>query len=435
MTVSTNEFLFLEIRFTDLDGRLRSITIPLSEPCSTIEEVENDSSFAKGTSVDGSSVKGFADVENSDLSLSPDKGSTYAVPYSSRRAACHCTIYQRGLDNNKENIFLGDPRTVLKNTLSKILPENGILKIKPEPEFFIFDGEEANDSGGYADVYPSDLSTELMDDFAETLLMMGINPKEIHHENGPSQQEIELDFAEALENADNLMKFKNITKALAENSNLQVTFMPKPFGDECGSGLHFHLQLWQDGKNLFGAEDGEISEFAKHFIAGILKHADSLTAILNPTVNSYKRLIPGYEAPVYKCWGYRNRTALIRIPLFRKAEKAAIEIRSPDFTGNPYLILSSLVVAGMDGVNNKLEPIKPISADVFHLTVEERLKNGISNIPQNLGEALAVLKKNKLLLDHFGSLMERFIDMKEKEWQEYVNLTITEFDYKKYFDC
>ncbi|GAB6136409.1 hypothetical protein JCM16307_19580 [Thermococcus prieurii] len=270
----------------------------------------------------------------------------------------------------------------------------------------------------------------------------GLVPEVLHHEVGKAQHEIDFRYDEALKTADNIVSFKYVVKAIAEMRGLYATFMPKPLYGYPGNGMHLHISLWKDGENAFIGEDG-LSETALHFIAGILKHAKALTALTNPTVNSYKRLVPGYEAPVYISWGYRNRSALIRVPAFW-GNGARIEYRCPDPSANPYLAFSAILLAGLDGIKRKLEPSYYVETNVYEMGEEERSKAGIETLPGSLGEALEELKKDRVVREALGEAYENFIAYKEREWSEYVTYLesrelpletkkVTEWELERYF--
>lgn len=432
---------YIELRLVDINGNLRGMTVPLSKPVDNIEDIKNDERIKKGINVDGSSLPGFAMVENSDLHLQPDFSSLIELPfYERRKAAVLCFLHKRSKTGDTEEAFLGDARSLLRNTLDTHFPSNQI-KIKPEPEFYLIEALDEltpRDEGDYISISPDDESAELMIEFADNLKQMGVDIHYFHHEVGPSQQEFEISFADVMKNVDNLVTLKPTLKAIAGNYGTDVTFMPKPFEGEAGNGLHVHMQIFEGDKNLFADYDnpGKVSEYAKSFIAGIMRHAPAITAIANPSVNSYKRLVPGYEAPVYITWGYSNRSVLLRVPMFKDPSKAAIEIRSPDFTTNPYLLLHVLLLAGKNGVENKLNPPEPRSDDVFELSDDQREKDGIQILPTNLGEALIALQGDNFILEAMGPhLGPAWIVTKGKDWKEYNNHYVTDFEIERYLNC
>lgn len=432
---------YIELRLVDINGKLRGMTVPLSKPVDSLEEIKNDEHIKNGINVDGSSLPGFAIVENSDLHLEPDFSSIIELPFLERRkAAVLCFLHTRSKTGDAEDVFLGDARSLLRNTLDTQFSSNEI-KIKPEPEFYLIEAMDEltpRDVGGYISISPDDESAELMIEFADNLKQMGVGVHYFHHEVGPSQQEFEISFSDVMKNVDNLVTLKPTLKAIANNYGTDVTFMPKPFEGEAGSGLHVHMQIFEGDNNLFADYDnpGKVSEYAKNFIAGIMKHAPAITGIANPSINSYKRLVPGYEAPAYITWGYSNRSVLVRVPMFKDPSKAAIEFRSPDFTTNPYLLLHVLLLAGKNGVENKLNPPEPRSDDVFELSDDQREKENIHNLPTNLGEALIALREDSFILDAMGPhLGPAWINTKGEEWRDYINHTVTDYEIDKYLNC
>ncbi|MHA2251495.1 MAG: glutamine synthetase family protein [Candidatus Kariarchaeaceae archaeon] len=433
---------YIELRLVDIDGNLRGMTVPLEKPATTIEEVQEDPILQKGINVDGSSLPGFAKIENSDLHLTPDVSTLFEIPYlTKRKAAVLCFLYSRSQTSDADSPFLGDSRSLLKEALNTLLP-NKVVKVKPEPEFYIIEDTYDQDvlpidSGGYIDIAPADMSSDLMIDFSNQLRDMGIPVHYLHHENGPSQHEIEIQFNNALKICDDLVTFKPTIKAIAMQNQAKVTFMPKPFADEAGSGLHIHLQIWDVERNIFGDPENpeKISNEARWFIGGILRHASAITALANPSINSYKRL-GGFEAPIHITWGYRNRSTLVRVPLFRDPNKVSIEIRSPDFTANPYLLLTVLIQAGVDGIENKIEPPEPRSENVYQLTQEKLVREGINVLPSNLGRAIAALESDHIILNALGShIGPAWLEIKRKEWMKYNNQIITDFEIENYLDC
>ena len=428
---------FIELRFPDLLGRLKAMVVPCN-PVETVDEVAKDPALKNGTSCDGSSVTGLAKVESSDLRLEPDASSLIELPFVTHRtAAAMCYIREKIADGKSAEYFSLDSRGRLHKVSEDLLPGNIHLKVKVEPEFhFITADGEPFDEAGYADTYPKNPGMDLLLELASTLQKLGIKPRVIHHEVGESQQEIELDFDDATKMADNILLFKNLARSISQNQGIDVTFMPKPFEGAAGNGLHCHLQLWDGEKNLFGVDGGsELSETAKMFIAGLLEHAPAITAIANPSINSYKRLVPHHEAPVYITWGLKNRTVLIRVPMFGSGDNAAIELRSPDPMTNPYLLFTAIIAAGMDGVNRKLSPPEPRSEDIFHLSEAEREKIGIKMLPTALDEALDCLEADDVICEAIGKdILENFVRIKRKEWREYTSHIVTDWEWEMYED-
>ncbi|MEM4735311.1 MAG: glutamine synthetase family protein, partial [Candidatus Thorarchaeota archaeon] len=295
----SDPFRFIQFQFCDLLGHMRAMIVPC-KPASSLEEVAEDPVMSEGTSIDGSSA-GFATVEASDLKLIPDPSTLVEIPYLEHRtAAVMCYVERKG----KGGTYPLDSRGVLRSVCSRLLTSRRQLMVKTEPEFYFISSDgELVDHARYADVYPLSPAADALTEIAAVVQDMGMRVRVVHHEAGESQQEIELDYDDTIRMADNLLRFKNVARAITRERGLDVTFMPKPFEDMAGSGLHCHMQLWEGDRNLFGAGEGQLSETAEMFAAGLLKHAPAITAIANPTVNSYKRLVPHHEAPVYICWG------------------------------------------------------------------------------------------------------------------------------------
>lgn len=422
-------FEFLEIRFVDITGAPKMMTVPLEIQSNSLDDIASDPVFETGVNIDGSSVQGFTKIEDSDLVLMPDPSSLFAVPYieRARKAAAMCYIFKVGRP------FEGDTRALLTNTLRALNGQN--LSVGPEPEFFLIQDEQPADAGKYADVYPSSSSSGLIKQFSVDLRTAGIQTKISHHEVGRGQYEIELQFADALRTADTVVTYRNLIKALALKRGLLATFMPKPFEKENGNGMHCHLSLWNGTENLFASEESsEVSETALHFIAGLLEHAPALTAITAPTINSYKRLVPGYEAPVYISWAKQNRSCLVRIPYFGEKGGARIELRCPDPSCNPYLAFTAILVAGMEGITKKLEPPAPVEGiNVYELKKSELKARGIATLPTNLEQALNALEADKAILAAFPEhIIREFLAAKWTEWAEY-NTKVTDWEWRRYF--
>lgn len=405
-------------------------------PVDTIEELRKDPILVDGTSIDGSSIIGLSRVEASDLRLDPDMSSLIELPYTfNRTAAIMCFVREKGVEDG--DFLPTDTRGVLHKVCRNLLSEDMSLKTKVEPEFhFVTPDGHKFDKAQYADTFPGNPGAEVLLEIANLIQDIGVEVRVVHHEVGESQQEIELAFADIRKMADDLVAFKNIARAAAQDAGIEINFMPKPFAGAAGSGLHCHLQLWKGNKNLFGVEGtAELSETAKSFVAGLLEHAPAITAIANPTVNSYKRLVPHHEAPVYISWGLMNRTVLVRVPLFTSSKKAAIEFRSPDPLANPYLLFAALLAAGMDGVNRKLTPPEPRSEDIFTFSAKEMDAHGITALPENLGESLRALKQDEVIRAALGEeIVQRFIDLKMREWEDYTGEVVTNWEWETYSD-
>jgi len=431
----SDKIRYVEFRIVDILGRLKAMIVPCS-PVDTIEELRRDPIFQDGTSIDGSSILGLSRVEASDLRLEPDISTLIELPYTLiRTAAVMCFVKEKG--DEGDDFYPTDTRGVLHQVCKNLLSENISLRTKVEPEFhFVTTDGEKFDEGEYADTFPANPGAEILLEIANLIQDIGISVRVAHHEVGESQQEIEIDYEDIRKMADDLVAFKNLARAVAQDAGIEVNFMPKPFAGAAGSGLHCHLQLWKDGKNLFGVDGtADLSETAKSFVAGLLEHAPAITAIANPTVNSYKRLVPHHEAPVYISWGMMNRTALIRVPLFTSSKKAAVEFRSPDPMANPYLLFAALLAAGMDGVNHNLTPPEPRSEDIFALSEKEMRELGITALPDNLGDALKALDSDDVIKDAIGGeIVEKFIHLKMEEWDDYLNEAVTDWEWDTYSD-
>jgi len=420
----------IEVRFVDIHGRLKAMNLPLDKPAATIEDVKTDSIFETGANIDGSSVEGFTPIENSDLNLIPLPETLFQIPYTELpKVASMCEIQRNGKVSDV------DTRSRLRQQMEILLGENQSLNIGPEPEFFIIQDNKPVDSGGYGEIFPSASASGLIKRFSDDLIKAGIVPHVHHHETAPGQYEIELAHHDALITSDTVVNYKGLIRALAVKSGLRATFMPKPFEKINGNGMHFHISLWEGTTNLFATENpNELSELGYQFIAGLLEHARGLTAIVAPTVNSYKRLVPGYEAPVYIAWAPLNRSALIRIPMFTKPAHARLEYRCPDPSSNIYLAILATMAAGIDGIKNNLELAPPIKRNIYKMNTEERIQNNIGSLPGNLHESLGCFKQDKVLQDALGSFIsQQFIKQKEREWLDY-SIQVTDWDWDKYFN-
>ncbi len=430
----SDKFEYIELQIIDILGRPKAMTVPC-EPVDSLEDLKNDPVMTDGSGIDGSSILGLSSVESSDLRLIPDPSTLVELPYALfKTAAVLCHVREKGAPEG--SYYPKDPRGAL-HTVCKSLLENKTLRVKIEPEFYLLDENGGPfDRVGYADTYPTSPSTDILLEIASAIRSMGMRPKVIHHEVGRSQQEIEINFDEVKAMADYVVRFKQLVRAITQDYGVGATFMPKPFANQAGSGMHCHIQLWEDGKNLFGSDEGtELSRTGQMFIAGLLKHAPAITAIANPTINSYKRLVPHNEAPVFISWGPMNRTALIRVPLFTEPRKAAIEFRSPDAMANPYLLFTAIIAAGMDGIDKELSPPRPIKSDVFRLTDDERATLGIQMLPSNLGEALKCLQQDKVIVEHLGkAIVDTFVSIKQREWDQYLKSAVTGWEWEQYQD-
>ena len=418
---------FVRLWFTDILGQLKSFAVP-------VEELEV--AFSEGMGFDGSSIHGFARIDESDMIARPDP-TTFAIlpwrPKESQVARMFCDIYEP--DGTP---YKGDPRYILKLNLEKASKKGFTFYLGPELEFFYFKndkGTETLDEGGYFD-YPLDAAEDLRRDTILALEQMGIKVEYSHHEVAPSQHEIDLRYAEALEMADIVMTYRVAVKEIAKKHGVYATFMPKPLFGENGSGMHTHQSLFKGDKNAFFNPKDKyyLSDVAKSYIAGLLTHIKEITLVLNQWVNSYKRLVPGYEAPVYICWARRNRSALIRVPLYKPGKEKAtrIELRSPDPACNPYLAFACMLNVGLTGVEKKYKLPEPIEKDVYHLDPEERKALGIDNLPGSLIEAIEYAEKSEILRETLGDhIYTNLIESKKKEWDDY-RIRIFPYELERY---
>lgn len=407
---------FIRLQFTDLLGIIKNVEIPVDQ---LPKALDNKMMF------DGSSIEGFVRIEESDMYLYPDLDTWVIFPWFPEKgkvARLICDVY-----NADHTPFSGDPRGTLKRML-KEAEKLGFTEfnIGPEPEFFLFKTDERgeptlelNDKGGYFDLAPVDLGENCRRDIVLELEDMGFEIEASHHEVAPGQHEIDFKYADALTTCDNIQTFKLVVRTIAAKHGLHATFMPKPLYGVNGSGMHTNMSLFRGDENVFFDENmpHQLSETAMQFMAGILKHAPAFTAITNPTVNSYKRLVPGYEAPCYIAWSMRNRSPLVRIPSSR-GKSTRIEVRSPDPSANPYLAMTVMLAAGLDGIRNKLTPSPATNKNIYAMNEEERLAAGIKALPSTLKEALNELKKNEVITSAIGEhLLKHFIEAKEIEWE------------------
>lgn len=406
---------FIRLQFTDILGTIKNVEIPISQ---LEKALDNKMMF------DGSSIEGFVRIEESDMYLFPDLDTWVVFPWTAEKgkvARLICDIY-----NPDGTPFAGDPRANLKRVLEE-MKELGFtdFNLGPEPEFFLFKldqkGEptlELNDNGGYFDLAPTDLGENCRRDIVLELEEMGFEIEASHHEVAPGQHEIDFKYADAVTACDQIQTFKLVVKTIARKHGLHATFMPKPLFGVNGSGMHCNVSLFREGENSFYDTKGnlELSDTARQFIAGIIKHAPNFTAVTNPTVNSYKRLVPGYEAPCYVAWSARNRSPLIRIPASRGLS-TRVEVRSVDPAANPYLAMAVLLKAGLDGIKNKLTPPAPVDRNIYVMNKEERLDAGIVDLPATLAAALDNLKSDETIVSALGEhIFEHFVEAKEIEW-------------------
>ena len=411
--------------FTDLEGHLKSFSI-------TIGEVEG--ALDDGMGFDGSSVTGFNAIEESDMVAIPDPTS-FRVLSDGKTGRMICDIV------TPDGVpYDGDPRHVLRLALERMHSMGfDTFNVGPEAEYFLFkdeNGTETLDAGGYFAQTTMDAATTVRRDTIRALESMGIPVEYHHHEVGPSQHEIDIRFAPALDMADFMLTYRLVVKEVAKQHGYHATFMPKPLFGENGSGMHTHQSLFRDGRNQFFDPDDKwhLSEVGKQFIAGQLRHAREISAVFAQWVNSYKRLVPGFEAPVYVAWSLRNRSALIRIPLYKPGSEQATraELRCPDPACNPYLTFACLLHAGLEGIEQGYDLPEPMETNLYHLTPEQRRERGIVSLPETLGEAIDELSRSELARKALGPhIFDRYVEIKRKEWDEY-RVQLTDWEMKKY---
>ncbi len=407
---------FIRLWFTDILGQLKSFAI-------TSEEL--DTAFDEGMGFDGSSIKGYARIDESDMIAKPDPSTFQLIPWRPKEKAVgrmFCDIM-----NPDGTPYEGDPRYALKRNLERLKEHGYTFYLGPELEFFYFEdshGTKVLDEGGYFDLTTLDAASDLRRETVLTLEEMGIKVEYSHHEVAPSQHEIDLQYSEALQMADNVMTYRIVVKEIASQYGCYATFMPKPIFGQNGNGMHTHQSLFKGNKNVFHDANDQyyLSDIAKKYIAGILKHAPEITAFANQWVNSYKRLVPGYEAPVYVAWARRNRSALVRVPLYKPGKEKAtrIELRSPDPACNPYLAFSVMLAAGLEGIEKGYELPEPVEKDIYELSVEEREELGIGSLPGNLIQAIEKAEQSDVVKKALGEhIFNNFIMNKKIEWNEY----------------
>ncbi len=417
---------FIQLWFADILGSLKSFTI-------TQRELEGALELGKG--FDGSSITGYAEAEESDIIAMPDPSTFQILPWEGSTGRMFCDIL-----NPDRSPYPGDPRHVLKRTLKRASGLGFTYYLGPELEYFYFKNShspEVLDEGGYFDLTTVDLANNVRKQTVETLEAMGIPVECDHHEVAPSQHEIDLQFAEALTMADRAMTYRMVVKEIAQRNGIYATFMPKPLFGLCGSGMHVHQSLFKDGKNAFfdPRDKYHLSKIARGFIAGQLKHAREICSILAQWVNSYKRLVPGFEAPVYSSWAQRNRTALIRVPLDKPGKEEAMraELRCPDPACNPYLAFAVMLAAGLEGIEKGYKCGDPVEPNIYKMGASEREDMGLEALPVNLFEAISETEGSELVRSALGDhVFTRFIHNKKNEWNE-DRVQVTSHEIKRYF--
>lgn len=425
--VKEDDVEFIRLQFTDIFGDLKNVAITSSQ----IEKaLDNKIMF------DGSSIEGFARIEESDMYLYPDYDTYETFPWRPQQgkvARLICDVYKP--DGTP---FEGDSRYILKKVVKEAEEMGYTFNVGPECEFFLFHTDDnglpttiTHEHAGYFDLSPLDLGENARRDMILNLEEMGFEIESSHHEMAPAQHEIDFKYADAMSTADNIMTFKLTVKTIAKRHGLHASFMAKPKAGVNGSGMHTNMSLSKDGVNIFADQENGLSKEAYYFIAGIMKHIKGMSLVLNPTVNSYKRLVPGFEAPVYISWSETNRTPLIRIPAAR-GQGTRVELRSPDPSCNPYLTLAVCLAAGLDGIKNKQECPKPINKNNYKITEEEVEELGIERLPRNLYQAVEEFKKDDFVRQILGKhISDEYAQLKLKEWQDYEE-RITDWEIEQY---
>ena len=425
---------FLRRQFTDILGTVKNVSVPAEQA---------EKAFTEGIYFDGSSIEGFVRIQESDMRLKPDPSTFAVLPWRNNPEHASARLICDVINTSTGEPFEGDPRYVLKQAIERADEMGFDVNAAPEPEFFLFEEDEdgrattkTGDFGGYFDLAPKDLASDVRRDIIYGLEDMGFDIEASHHEVAQGQHEINFTYDDALTTADNVGTFRTVVRAIAAQHDLHATFMPKPIARINGSGMHTHVSLFSDGENAFHDDDDEfnLSETAKQFVAGVLEHAPALAAVTNPTVNSYKRLVPGYEAPVYVAWSDRNRSALIRKPAARVPAASRIEARFPDPSCNPYLAFAVLIHAGLDGIEQELECDDPVRENIYEFDEAKREEYGIDTLPTNLGEAIDALEEDEAVYSALGPHVgPKFVEAKRSEFQDYL-VSVSEWELDQYLE-
>ena len=420
---------FIRLQFTDMFGTMKNVAITTSQ----LEKALNNQCM-----FDGSSIEGFARIEDSDMYLCPDLNTFEIFPWRPQQGKVARLICD--VKKADGTAFESDPRYVLKKVVAEAREMGYVFDVGPECEFFLFHTDDdglpttiSHEKASYFDLSPLDLGENARRDMVLTLEEMGFEIEKSHHETAPAQHEIDFKYDDALTTADNIMTFKMVVKTIAKRHGLHATFMPKPKCDVSGSGMHTNMSLSRDGVNIFADPEDKngLSKEAYYFIGGLMKHIKAITFITNPLVNSYKRLVPGYEAPVYIAWSAKNRTPLIRIPTIQ-GDAAKIELRSPDSSANPYLALAVCLAAGLEGIREKIMPPEPIDRNLFEMGDEERAAAGIEALPGSLLEAIRAFEEDDFIKGVLGEdLSEKYVKAKTKEYADY-RRQITDWEISRY---
>lgn len=427
--VDEEDVEFIRLQFTDIFGTLKNVAITASQ----LEKALNNQCM-----FDGSSIEGFVRIEESDMYLFPDLDTFTVFPWRPQQgkvARIICDVYRPD-----KTPFEGDPRYILRKQIEEAKKMGYTFNVGPECEFFLFHTDEdgqpttiSHEKAGYFDLGPVDLGENARRDMVLTLEDMGFEIEASHHEVAPAQHEIDFKYDEALKTADNIMTFKLTVKTIAKRHGLFASFMPKPKSGIAGSGMHVNMSLFKDGENIFVDEKDKngLSKEAYYFIGGIMKHMRGMTAITNPLINSYKRLVPGYEAPIFIAWSATNRSPLIRIPASRGAS-TRVELRCPDPSANPYLVLAVCLAAGLDGIRNKIMPPEGVCENVFDMGEEERKRRGIEALPSDLNEAIEELQKDEFIRGVLGEhITDKYVKAKSADWTAY-RAQVTEWEIEEY---
>lgn len=421
---------FIRLQFVDIQGIVKNVAIPISQAKKALNT---------GISFDGSSIEGFVRIEESDMVLKPDINTFQLLPWRRNGGAVSrmiCDVFQ---PNNKP--FEGDPRYVLKRAVAEAASMGFEMNTGPELEFFLFekrDGQATtipHDAAGYFDFGPVDLAENIRREIVINLEEMGFEIEASHHEVASGQHEIDFKYSDALTTADNVVTFKYVTRTIANEMGLHATFMPKPMFGHSGSGMHTNISLFKNGQNAFYDPDDEngISDTLRYFVGGLLKHIKAITPITNPIVNSYKRLVPGYEAPVYISWSGANRSSLIRIPAARESS-TRIELRNPDPSCNPYLAFAVILMAGLNGIKHMIDPGEPVNDNIYEMTEKERLDRNIESLPVNLRDALNELERDRIIIDALGPhVFKDFMRLGRAEWDSY-RIQVHDWEIQRYLN-
>ncbi|MCS3924776.1 type I glutamate--ammonia ligase [Methanosalsum natronophilum] len=429
-SIEANNVKFIRLQFTDIQGVVKDVEIPVTQINKALDV---------GISFDGSSIEGFVRIDESDMILKPDPDSFAILPWSDKDIVARmvCDVYMP--DGQP---FKGDPRYVLRKMMDKAKKMGFEFNVGPELEFFLFEKEEGlattrpHDFGRYFEFAPADLTEDIRREIVLTLTSLNFDIEASHHEVAFGQHEIDFKYSDALTTADNVMTFKYVTRTISKMNGLHATFMPKPIYGENGSGMHVNLSLEKSDKNAFydPDDDMEISDTTRYFIGGLIKHVKAITAITNPIVNSYKRLVPGYEAPVYIAWSGTNRSSLIRIPAAR-GNSTRVELRSPDPSCNPYLAFAAILAAGLEGIENKIDPGEMVDINIFDLNEAELRKHCIDTLPATLQEASAYLAEDDLMKEALGEhVVNNILRLAKAEWDLY-SMQVHDWEVKRYLNA